>query len=124
MGLELVLPSLIPVAIDGVRGLVNKFTGGAAAQPSSPDDVVKLLEADTKKMEAIAKLEGSGNTYLWVEAVRKLQRPAVGLSVLILYGLAIHTGKDAAVIASLGDWAAMYSFYLFGDRTYSYINRK
>ena len=123
-GLEVILPSLIPVAVDGVRGLINKFTGGAGAKPSNPDDVVKLMEAETKRLQALANLEGTGQTYKWVEAVRKLQRPFYGLAALIMYMWAISTDVDAATVTEISQWVQMFGFYLFGDRTYMYLKGK
>lgn len=122
-GLEVILPSLLPVAIDGVRGLVNKFTGGAAAKPSNPDDVVKLMQAETQRLEALAKLEGSGQTYPWVEAIRKLQRPAYGLAALLMYAWAVTCGAEQTTTAEIGQWVQMFGFYLFGDRTYMYLKK-
>ena len=123
-GLEVILPSLIPVAVDGVRGLINKFTGGAGAKPSNPDDVVKLMEAETKRLQALANLEGTGQTYKWVEAVRKLQRPFYGLAALIMYMWAISSDVDTATVTEISQWVQMFGFYLFGDRTYMYLKRK
>ena len=123
-GLEVILPSLIPVAVDGVRGLINKFTGGAGAKPSNPDDVVKLMEAETKRLQALANLEGAGQTYKWVEAVRKLQRPFYGLAALIMYMWAISSDVDAATVTEISQWVQMFGFYLFGDRTYMYLKGK
>jgi hypothetical protein len=123
-GLEVILPSLIPVAVDGVRGLINKFTGGAGAKPSNPDDVVKLMEAETKRLQALANLEGTGQTYKWVEAVRKLQRPFYGLAALIMYMWAISSDVDAATVTEISQWVQMFGFYLFGDRTYMYLKGK
>jgi hypothetical protein len=122
-GLEVIIPSLIPVAVDGIRGLVNKFTGGAAAKPSNPDDVVKLMEAETKRLQALANLEGSGETYKWVEAVRKLQRPVYGLASLLMYMWAVGSSADAGVTAEISQWVQMFGFYLFGDRTYMYLKK-
>ena len=122
-GLEVVLPSLLPVAIDGVRGLVNKFTGGAAAKPSNPDDVVKLMDAETQRLKALSQLEGNGQTYKWVEAVRKLQRPVYGLAALIMYGWAVTSGADQTTTAEIAQWVQMFGFYLFGDRTYMHLKQ-
>ena len=123
-GLEVLIPSLIPVAVDGVRGLINKLTGGAGAKPSNPADVVKLMEAETKRLQALANLEGTGQTYKWVEAVRKLQRPFYGLASLVMYMWAISSDVDAATTAEISQWVQMFGFYLFGDRTYMYLKGK
>lgn len=124
-GLEVVLPSLIPVAVDGIRGLINKFTGGATAKPSNPDDVVKLMDAETKRLQALAQLEGSGDTYRWVEAVRKLQRPVYGFSSLLCYIYLVNSGTATEqTVSEIGQWVQMFGFYLFGDRTYMYFREK
>lgn len=120
-GLEVILPSLIPVAVDGVRGLINKLTGGASAKPSNPDDVVKLMQAETERLKALASIEGTGQTYQWVEAVRKLQRPFYGFAALVSYIWAVNSNVDQVTVAEMGQWVQMFGFYLFGDRTYMYL---
>ncbi len=122
-GLELVLPSLIPVAVDGVRAVVNRFSKGAAAKPSNPDEVVKLMQAETDRLKALAEIDAGGETYAWVEAVRKLQRPVYGLVALTAYIVAISTDAEPNVTMQIGEWAQMFGFYLFGDRTYMYLRK-
>jgi hypothetical protein len=123
-GLEVLLPALLPAATDGVRALINKFTGGSGAKPSNPDDVVKLMEAETKRLKALAELEGGGTTYEWVEAVRKLQRPAYGLLAILSYIYAVNSGDVLPeTTAEMAQWVQMFGFYLFGDRTYMYLKK-
>ena len=121
--LEVLIPSMIPAAADGVRALINRFTGGAGAAPSNPDEAIRLMEADTARLAALAKIEGTGVTYLWVEAVRKLQRPVMGAAAVSAYVVAMHTDVEAGTVAELGDWVQAYFFYLFGERTYMHLSK-
>ena len=124
-GLEVIIPAILPAASDGIRALINKFTGGAGAKPSNPDDVVKLMKAETERLLALSQLEGSGDTYKWVEAVRKLQRPFFGACSLLAYIFYINSGNPLPeTAAEFGQWVQMFGFYLFGDRTYMYLKGK
>lgn len=122
--IELLLPALLPAFTDGIRGIINKFTGGAGAAPSNPEDVVKLMDADIRRMEALAKLEGEGTAYPWVEAIRKLQRPFFGLAALLIYAGCIFGGIEDGVTLNVGQWVQMFGFYLFGDRAYMYLKQQ
>ena len=121
--IDILLPALLPAATDGVRSLINKFTGGAGAAPSNPDEAIKLMQADTERLKALAEIEGEGSTYQWVEAVRKLQRPVLGSVAVIGYMTAVHSDVDASTLDSLGQWVKAYFFYLFGERSYQYLVR-
>ena len=121
IGLETVIPALIPVAVDGVRALVNRISNGDGAKPSNPDDVVKLMQAETARLRALAEIDAGGSTYAWGEAARKLQRPVYGLVALIAYVGAINTETAPEVTIQVGQWVQMFGFYLFGDRTYMYL---
>ena len=121
--LEMLIPALLPAATDGVRALINRFTGGAGAVPSNPIEAIKLMEADTARMAALAKLEGTGVTYKWVEAVRKLQRPLMGAAAVSAYVVAMHSDVELSTVAELGAWVQAYFFYLFGERSYMHLSR-
>ena len=55
---SLILPALVPVVSDGVRGIIAKFTGGAGGQPQNVEERVKLMEAEAAKLQALAALDG------------------------------------------------------------------
>ena len=122
-GLEVIIPALLPAATDGIRALINRFTGGAGAAPSNPDEAIRLMEADTARIKALAEIEGNGVTYPWVEAVRKLQRPVVGAAAVTAYIIAMHTNVEQATTIELGQWVQAYFFYLFGERAYLQLRR-
>ena len=122
--IEVLLPALLPAVTDGIRGVINKFTGGAGAAAANPEEAVRLMDADVRRMEAIAKMEGTGDTYKWVEAIRKLQRPFFGLAAILIYAGCIFIEVDSEVALNVGQWVQMFGFYLFGDRAYMYLKAK
>lgn len=122
-GLEVVLPALLPALGDGIRGLFNKFTGNAGAKPANVGEVIQLMQADTDRLKAIADMEKGGDTYMWVEAVRKLQRPVAVALIISAYVAAALFSDNQAMIDGLSVYAQMVTFYLFGDRSYAYLKK-
>lgn len=113
--------ALIPVLSDGVRGVFARFTGGAGAQPQNVEERLALYEADTRRLEALARLDSVGETFKWVNAVRALQRPfAVGvvLSAYVGARFTLDTMPD-----DLTAYASTVTFYLFGDRANYHAKR-
>ena len=124
MILETVIPALLPAAADGVRAIFNKFTGGAGAKPANVDEVVTLMQAETARLEALAKIDSAaGNVSAWVNNARALQRPVAVVLIISGYLGSIVLMSDGAVIDNLASYANMVTFYLFGDRSYMYIKK-
>ena len=122
-GLEVLIPALLPALGDGVRGLFNKLTGNSGSKPANVAEVIQLMEADTARLRAIADMEKGGETYMWVEAVRKMQRPvAVGV-IISAYVAAALFSDNQQMIDGLSIYAQMVTFYLFGDRSYAYLKK-
>lgn len=64
---------------------------------------------------------GGGTTYPWVEAIVRLMRPAVAAIVLGTWAFMEVTGDSSATVAN---FASAVGFYLFGDRTLFYAQKK
>lgn len=124
MILESLIPALLPVATDGIRGLFNRLTGGAGAKPANVEEVVTLMEAETKRLEALAKIDHAEGVSQWVSNVRAMQRPVASLLIISAYIGTIAYNADVEVINNIGTYAQMVTFYLFGDRTYMYMKKK
>lgn len=124
MILETVLPALLPMLTDGVRGVFNRLTGGAGAKPANVEEVITLMQAETSRLEALAKIDSAEGTSQWVSNVRAMQRPAVSFVVIIAYVGSFMVTEDAVIIEGIGQYAQMVTFYLFGDRTYMYMKKK
>ena len=119
-----ILTAFIPALTDGVRGLINKWTGGAGAKPANVEEAVKLVDADIRRLEALAKLDSVGNTAQWVNNIRALMRPTVGLVIILARATTLYYDAPADLSTMAANLAASVVFYLFGDRTYMHFKRK
>jgi hypothetical protein len=113
--------ALLPVLSDGIRGIFTRVTGGAGALPTNVEEVVSLQEADTRRLEALARLDTYGETYKWVNAVRALQRPVVVAAVMATY-VGVRFSLDV-MPEDLTAYASAITFYLFGDRANYHAQR-
>lgn len=123
--LTAMLPALFPALADGVRGIFSRITGAKGSQPQNVNEVLQLMQAETERLKTLAQLDAAGDCHKWVNDIRALQRPAVAFMVISAYAAAIWTGVQLpeSALAALGEYAAMVTFYLFGDRSYSAMTR-
>lgn len=119
-----ILSAFIPAVSDGIRGLINKWTGGAGAKPANVEEAVKLIDADIRRLETLAKLDSVGNTSQWVNNFRALMRPSVGALIVVFWGSTLYIQMDGALVDIAANLASSVVFYLFGDRTYMHFKRK
>lgn len=107
-----------PAIKDGFSALVKKVTGDAGSKPANVAEFVQLQEAETRALEARAKVaDTDGASYPWVIAAIKLQRPLiVYLTMLVYLGMAATgTGTEDAR-GTVANFAAVIVFWLFGER--------
>ncbi|MCR4341869.1 MAG: hypothetical protein NUW01_18490 [Gemmatimonadaceae bacterium] len=122
--LTTLLPALVPAFADGIRGLIARFTGSEGAKPQSVAEVIQLMTAEVERIKAVAMLDSGGETYKWVEAVRKLQRPVVAGFVLVAWVWACGFGNGDAYAQDVTTQMAQIVFsYLFGERAYLYSKK-
>ena len=119
-----IVPALLPAAGDAIRGLVAKFTGGGDA-PQNVDEKIKLMEAETKKLVALAKLDTPpDNISLWVANLRASCRYIVVLLIIANVALQMGIGASDTVLLLSLDMASSAFFFLFGDRVYLHLKKK
>lgn len=119
------LTAFMPMITDVVRAGVNRLTGGAGAQPANVSEAIQLMEADVKRMQAMAELDKVENTSQWVNDVRAMQRPvAVTLVLIVWMGVVFTPSVNDEVLNIVSNLASAAVFYLLGDRTYLYFKRK
>jgi len=119
--LTTLLPALLPSFADGLRGIFARITGGKGAQPQNINEVITLMNAETERLKTVAALDSpTGTVHTWVADLRALQRPAIATMIIVAYITAISISAPADTVASLADYVQMVTFYLFGDRAYSY----
>jgi len=120
--LSTVLPALLPALSDGVRGLVGKFTGGAGANPQNVDEVIKLQEAETQRLEALAKLDSvGGGVSPWVANLRASSRYIAVWVALAQWPIVLWLVPEYADTGA--QFAQSAFFFLFGDRVYLHLKR-
>jgi hypothetical protein len=111
------LAILGPVLVDAGRAAVNRFIVPDAVKPSTMAEVIQLRGLDIQQFEIMHKADSSGESYRWVEAIRKLQRPLVVFGLLVAFCINPDNGALSASFQAVG-------WYLFGERTRSMVTKK
>ena len=120
-----VMTALLPIAQDGIRAVINRFTGGAGAQPANAEEAIRLIESETKRLEAIARIDTpTGQVSEWVNNVRALQRPVAAAMILIAYWFTLVGIVGVEIQVTVANLTSSVVFYLFGDRTVMYMRGK
>ncbi len=115
MIIETIVGALVPVAAEGIKGLVTKFTGGV--KPVSIDEQIKLDQSEINKLEAVAKLDSPGGTpSQWVVDLRASAR-YIAAGFVILGAIAVQfTPVEVAVKLQALEAANIVFGFLFGSR--------
>jgi hypothetical protein len=115
-----VLAALGPLAVDLGKSLIGRFIQTDQYKPVNVDEYVKMRQLDLDMFKAMNEAGGSNPSYPWVEAIVRLQRPAVVAIVLGTWAVLKSTGQSNE---SVDNFAAAVGFYLFGDRTLFYSRK-
>lgn len=108
-----ILAALGPLAVDLGKALIGKFVG-SDFKPANVADWIAMQNADVARFQAINSAAGSNPSYPWVEAIIRLQRPAVAAGVLVVWAM---DRMGPAPSGAVDNFAGAIGFYLFGDRT-------
>lgn len=116
-----IIAAMGPLAVDLGKGLIGKFLGQDTYKPVNVGEWVQMQATELDKFRAINGAGAEGETYPWVNAIIRLQRPFVAGVALSVWAWA-HTfgGGDTAAV---DNFAGAVGFYLFGDRTLFHIKR-
>ena len=121
----IILTAFIPVLTDVVKSVISKFTGNNPPIANA-DDYSKIVDADIRKLEALAKMDSpNGPTSVWVNDAKVLQR------IVVVY-MTVGAWITATFIISMppetykliSNMAGSIFFYLFGDRTNFYLKNR
>jgi len=116
-----VLAALGPVAVNLVNSLIGRFISPDGFKPTNIDDYTKMKTVDLEMFKAMNDAGGTNPSYPWVEAVIRLMRPGVAVIVLGTWAYMEMTGDASAAVSN---FASSVGFYLFGDRTLFYSQKK
>jgi hypothetical protein len=117
-----ILAALGPLAVDLGKSLIGRFIQTDVYKPVNIGEYVQMRGIDLEMFKAMNNVGASGQTtYPWVEAVVRLMRPGVAVVVLGTWGFMQMSGQDSA---SVNNFASAVGFWLFGDRTLFYAQKK
>lgn len=123
--LTVLLPALAPAITDGIRGLIARFTGNAGAQPVNVDERIRLMEAETNRMTALAMLDQPGGIPAqWIVNVRAIYRYVAITLIWLLLWWAVATDQQPALTMVLLDMCGATLSFIIGERFYLKIQGK
>ena len=116
-----ILAALGPLAVDLGKSLIGRFIQTDVYKPTNIGEYTQMRQTDLEMFKAMNNAGGTGTTYPWVEAIVRLMRPGVATVVLGTWSFMMITGQDSAAV---NNFASAVGFYLFGDRTLFYAQKK
>ncbi len=114
------LAAFAPLVVEGGKALISRFLAPAEMKPATVEQYVAMRRVDVDLFQAINGAGGAGESYRWVEAVVRLQRPIVAAAVMATWAYSYIGGTPSP---ALDNAAGAVGFYLFGDRTLFYARR-
>ena len=110
-----------PLAVDAGKAVIQKFIAPDEFKPVKIEDYIAMRNHDLEMFKAMNEAGGTNPSYLWVEAVVRLMRPAVAIITIgsWAYLAAINQSNP-----TVDNFAAAVAFFLFGDRTLFYSRKQ
>jgi len=71
------LAAFAPLAVDLGKSLIAKFVAPEQFKPATIEQYTQIKQLDLDMFKALNEAGGSNPSYLWVEAIVRLQRPLV-----------------------------------------------
>lgn len=123
---SVLLPSLMPALADVVRGLTAKITGGAGGQPQNVDERIKLMQADTERLKALATLDTpTGEPSQLVVDFRASFRYVAILLIWVIAGISLFTPSVPAILTGMMiDLSGATMSFIIGERMYFKLSGK
>lgn len=123
--LTIILPAIIPALTDGFRGLIAKVTGGSGSQPQNVSEVIALMQAQTARLEAIAKMDQlAPNVSPWVANLRGSFRYIAVGAIEAAAIIAVYTpGLEPASLSVILELAGASMSFIIGERMYLAIKK-
>lgn len=109
-----------PLAVDLGKSLISRFVAPNEMKPANVDEYIKMRQCDLDMFKAMNEAGGTNPSYPWVEAVIRLQRPAVAGAAIGTWTVLHFMGVSSPEV---DNFAAAIGFYLFGDRTLFYAKK-
>ena len=115
--LSTLLPAILPAAVDGVKQIILKWTGGV--RPTSIDEQIKLENAGVERLKALAELDKpAGTPTQWVIDLRASFRYIAAIAASGAAIVSLFVPMDEAVRQLALEYGMSASFFIFGERMY------
>lgn len=117
---SLIFPALMPAVTDGLRGIFAKFTGGAGGTPQNVNERIQLMEAETKRLQALADIDKpAGEPSVWVTDIRAIFRYAAITLIWLATIVAVFTPTvPSEMTMMLLDLSGACMSFVIGERMY------
>jgi hypothetical protein len=115
-----ILAALGPLALDLGKSLIARFIAPSEFKPATIEQYSQMRQLDLDMFKAMNEAGGSNQSYPWVEAIIRLQRPTVVVVVLLTWAYLMLIGQSSDAV---NNFASAIGFYLFGDRTLFYARK-
>jgi len=115
-----ILAALGPLAVDLGKSLIARFVAPEEFKPSTIEQYAQMRQIDLDMFRAMNEAGGTNQSYPWVEAIIRLQRPTVVAIVLLTWA---YTELLSIPNEAVENFASAVGFYLFGDRTLFYARK-
>lgn len=109
-----ILAALGPLAVELGKNLIGKYITKTDYVPTNVADWLSMEGQKLAMFKAINDAGGGHESYRWVEAVTRLQRPIVAGVSMLVWSWSHTYGTPSA---DVDNFAACIGFYLFADRT-------
>lgn len=111
------LAAFAPLAVDLGKSLISKFVAPDTFKPATIEQYTEMKKLDLEMFNALNNAGGTNPSYMWVEAIVRMQRPLVAFVALATWCWSHTYGLPSPEV---DNFAAVIGFYLFGDRTLFY----
>lgn len=109
-----------PLAVELGKSLISRFVAPTEFKPATVEQWTQMQNVQLRLFEAMNTAGGANPSYPWVEAIVRLQRPAVAALAL---GTWVYTRTAGVPSEAVDNFASAVGFYLFGDRTLFYAKK-
>ncbi len=103
-----------PLFMDLGKSVIGRFIQKDEYKPVSIAEWLQMRASDIDLFKTMNTAGMEGETYPWVVAIIKLQRPVVASVALVVWAWSHTAGTPSD---DINNFAAVVGFYLFGDRT-------
>lgn len=111
---SIILPALVPAAIDIVKTTVERMVGVRA---TSVDEVIKLRDSEVAKLKALAELDNPGGTpSQWVIDLRGSFRYVLASLSIVSAITTLYVPVDPTIVGYAWQAASAVFSFLFGEQ--------